>query len=159
MADTKRRLPVLKASDEPEADDRSPWHWAVLGAVAIFVVWLPLAAGAASLGQRWLAAVDPASVSGALRARLVVVHALAFALACVAGGLLVRRYGARTKTREPFVSGVLAALIAWVLAVTQGASTAPLFSWIVLLVVVASIGGFAGALGGRIGLWLRPKTH
>ncbi|HVK69658.1 MAG TPA: hypothetical protein VM694_34610, partial [Polyangium sp.] len=53
--DKKRRLPLVQAGpppDEPDAEDRPPWHWSGIGAVATFLVWLPLAAIAAKLGAR-----------------------------------------------------------------------------------------------------------
>lgn len=150
--DGKRRLPVLRPSDEPEPDDRPPWHWAGLGAVAIFVVWLPLAAVATSLGQRWVAsAPEAADVPTRVRALLVAVHALAFALACLVGGFFVRRVGARTTPRHAVASGVLAAAIAWVLAATQGLSNAGLLVWAALFVVVGAIGALAAGLGGLLG--------
>jgi hypothetical protein len=156
--DGKRRLPVLRPSDEPEPDDRPPWHWAGLGAVAIFVVWLPLAAIATSLGQRWVTPTpDAGDVPTRVRALLVGVHALAFALACVVGGFFVRRVGARTTPRHAVASGVAAAAIAWVLAATQGLSNAGLLAWAALLVVVAAIGALGAGVGGL--LEARKKKH
>jgi hypothetical protein len=41
----KRRLPMLpkvEVADESD-EDRPPWHWSAIGAVAIFIAWLPLA--------------------------------------------------------------------------------------------------------------------
>src|SRR5258708_13511948 len=46
---SKRRLPVLQSTAEEDPGDphRPPWQWVVFGALAIFVVWLPLSAIAA----------------------------------------------------------------------------------------------------------------
>src|SRR4051794_19575075 len=52
----KRRLPVLQADEVVEGDeDRPPWHWSVIGTIAIFLVWLPLAAGASAFVSAFVA--------------------------------------------------------------------------------------------------------
>ncbi len=50
---TRRQLPILNQKMAPpagagpglegEVEDRPPWHWAAIGALLVFVLWLPLA--------------------------------------------------------------------------------------------------------------------
>jgi hypothetical protein len=142
----KRRLPVLKAPGEEAADEppRPPWQWVGFGAIAIFVVWTPLAFLAGLAGRRF------GGGDGA-----VLVHAGFFALssvlAALAGGYLVGRWGAAgVGVREAGLAGLAAALVASVLAWVQaGLSLGPLVT-VLLLVPAAGLGGWLG-LKGRAG--------
>jgi hypothetical protein len=139
--DSKRRLPVLKTPGEEAADEppRPPWQWVGFGAVAIFVVWTPLAYLAGLAGRRF-AGSDRSVLVGA------GFFALGSVLAALAGGYLVGRWGAAgVGVREAAFAGLAAALVATVLAWMQaGLSLGPLVT--VLLLVPAA------ALGGRLGL-------
>lgn len=139
--ETKRRLPVLKTPGAEGADEppRPPWQWVGFGAVAIFVVWTPLAALAGFAGRRF-SGLESAVVLN------LGLFALGSVLAALAGGFLVGRWGAPgVGVREAALAGLAAALVASVLAWMQaGLSLGPLVT--VLLLVPGA------ALGGRLGL-------
>jgi len=146
---------VLQTKDEPPSpdEDRPPWHWAPIGAVATFLVWLPLAALAESLTAGTTAG-EPAT-SGVFR---LSAQALACFAGAFAGGLLVGRLGGKAGRKEATLSGLLASAIAWLIALSQSDPSSA-FMWLVwclLLVILATIGGAAALLGGRLGLRLRP---
>jgi hypothetical protein len=144
--ETKRRLPVLKTPGEEGADEppRPPWQWVGFGAVAIFVVWTPLAYLAGLAAMRF-----------DLLERAPVARALVFApsllLSAMAGGYLVGRWGTRgVGVREAALAGLAAALVATVLAWgSTGFSLGPLVT-VVLAVPAAALGGRLG-LKGRAG--------
>jgi hypothetical protein len=144
--ETKRRLPVLKvpsADGDDEATARPPWQWVGFGALAIFVVWLPLAFFAAYFASRLDAA-------GASPVGPVAVLAAGLAVAALAGGFLVGRWGAAgVGVREAALAGLAAAIIASALAFG-----APGSLWGALATVVVAV-PFA-ALGGKLGLGRRP---
>jgi hypothetical protein len=137
----KRRLPVLSANAAPSEPPRPPWHWIGFGAVAIFVVWLPLVSVADAISRRLVA--GRAESAWTLFA-LVVPHAAALVLAAVAGGFLVTRFGAGTRTREAWLAGLAVGLLALGLTWTSaGISLGPL--------VVPALATAAAAAGGAIG--------
>ena len=144
--ETKRRLPVLKvpsADGDDEATARPPWQWVGFGALAIFVVWLPLAFFAAWIASRL-------NESGASPVGPVAVLAAGLAVAALAGGFLVGRWGAAgVGVREAALAGLAAAIIASALAFG-----APGSLWGALATVVVAV-PFA-ALGGKLGLGRRP---
>jgi hypothetical protein len=143
---TKRRLPVLKepsADGDDEADARPPWQWVGFGALAIFVVWLPLAFGAAWLASRL-------NASGASPIVAVLVLGAGLAVAALAGGFLVGRWGAAgVGVREAALAGLAAAIIASALAFG-----APGALWGAVMTVAVSVP--CSALGGKLGLRRRP---
>jgi tRNA-(ms[2]io[6]A)-hydroxylase len=151
--DGKRRLPVLSGAPPEEPDEeRPPWHWSAIGAVASFLVWLPLATAAAVLSRSLLG--DDA---GAPRAPLAMVglHAGGFALGCAAGGFLVGRFGGRAGPRQAAVSGLLVAAVAWSVGVAAaglagvgGLTAAP---------VLGALGGATAWLGGWAGFRARRR--
>lgn len=164
-AKPKKRLPVLQdEGDDDEAQDRPPWHWSAIGMIATFLAWLPLASIANALVARMLRSVDPAedaalaaAAPAKVRAIMIGVNALCFALAALAGGYLVGRFGGRAGRREATVSGLLAALLAWGIAMAQ-AQAIDILVWSLLLVVIGAIGSGAAYLGGRVGLKRRQPT-
>ncbi len=152
-----RRLPILQPSAAEEDDeDRPPWHWAALGTVAVFAAWLPLAWGINTLIRRALDVEEGGGAPGSVQAAMVLTNAAGFAMAGLAGGYLVGRHGGRAGLREATASGVVAAAIAWGLALMQGAP-AGVLGWAAVLVVMASLGGGAARGGGVIGLRRRPR--
>ncbi len=155
-------LPVLgSAPPEPGDEERPPWHWSAIGAVAIFLAWLPLAAGASYLAARSLEAAPPGEVATlSLRARALMVgsHALAFALASFAGGFLVGRFGGKAGPKEAAAAGLFAATLAWALAAAQPGGAGPgAIAWALILAAVVAIGAGAAWAGGRVGLRGRSK--
>jgi hypothetical protein len=135
-------LPVLEVSSDDgdgESTARPPWQWIGFGALAIFVVWLPLAFLAAWVASRL-------NASGGAPIAAVVVLAAGLALAALAGGFLVGRWGAAgVGVREAALAGLAAAIIASALAFG-----APGAAWGALATVVVAV-PFA-ALGGKLGL-------
>lgn len=144
---------MLQANGEPPEEERPPWHWVALGAAATFLVWLPLAALAESLVRRPVTSADARGEMGA-GLWLLAAHALAFCTGAFAGGLLVGRLGGKAGRKEATLAGIAAGALAWLIALVQGAPGGALV-WGLLLVIITSLGGFAGALGGRAGLRLR----
>jgi len=148
LVDTKRRLPLLKTpadgGGEDDAPERPPWQWVGFGALAIFVVWLPLAFLAALAATR-LGGVEGSPVFA------VAVLASALAIAALAGGLLVGRWGAPgVGVREASLAGLSTALVASALAWgTPGA-------WAGGLTTIA-VAVPCAALGGWLGLRRRPR--
>jgi hypothetical protein len=139
--ETKRRLPVLKtpSDGEDDATARPPWQWVGFGALAIFVVWTPLA-----FLTTWLASILAASAAPRFASILVVTSGLA--IAALAGGFLVGRWGAAgVGIREAALAGLAAALVA------SGLSLGAPGAWAGALISVVVAVPFA-ALGGRFGL-------
>ncbi|WP_234022998.1 hypothetical protein [Sorangium cellulosum] len=149
---------MLQSSGEDEGEDRPPWHWIALGAVAIFLVWLPLAGLANTLLLRALEPTgDAAAPPSARLATLALINVLAFVISAVAGGYLVGRFGGRAGRREAAASGAAVAAIAWAFALAQGALAGALGSAF-LLVVMAAIGCAAAYAGGVAGLRRRAAA-
>lgn len=164
----KRSLPLLQ---EPSGEDplpsRAPWQWVALGTVAIFVVWLPLAAACQALAARivshWLgtfaspeeAALALARVDSDIRLRATVVLVgfplVGLVVASFGGGALVGRWGGSAGVREAALSGASAALIAALLTLLSGA-----LSWAPLLAIPPA--ALAAAVGGALGRALRRRA-
>jgi hypothetical protein len=161
---TKHKLPVLQETPDDEPV-RAPYQWVGFGAVAIFVAWLPLSwifgRLAARVSASWLgsvsspdeAALAVAHLEGPARLRvgiaLVGFHAAGLALAAIAGGFLVGRWGGEAGVREAAMSGALAVAIVAVLSfVSAGLSWTPL--------VAAAVATLASAAGGYLGRKRRP---
>jgi hypothetical protein len=138
--DGKRHLPVLP---QPEVaaegdDDRPPWHWAAIGAVAVFVFWLPLAAALHGL------------LGNAAGVVAGVVNAGGFALACFTSGFLVGRFGSRAGKREATVGAAAASALACLIAAME--LRGGLLTWGVMLAVFVGIGAGSARLGGALGV-------
>jgi hypothetical protein len=141
----KRRLPLLKSSGgAPEGADadpvRPPWQWVGFGALAIFVVWVPLAwlssLAAIRLGQL---AQGPA-----LAVYVFLASSAGLAIAALAGGYLVGRWGtAGVGVREAALAGLAAALVATLLAWGSGVSAGALAT-VAIAVPPAALGGSLG---------------
>jgi hypothetical protein len=144
--ETKRRLPVVGSSGDgvDDAPSRAPWQWVAFGALAIFATWLPLAFVAT-----WVAA--RLHGSGWSPAVSVAVLALGLALAAMAGGFLVGRWGsADVGVREAALSGLATAAVASALAFG-----APGATWGAVMTVLLAV-PFA-ALGSTLGLRRRRR--
>jgi hypothetical protein len=162
--DKKRRLPLIPSQSptgEPPEEERPPWHWSGIGAVATFLVWLPLAAVAAKLGARIADRATEGGASMPLGARLGVIalQLVGFLIAAFAGGYLVGRFGGKAGSREAAVGGFVAAAVAWALAAASPAQGPGAGTWAVLLAVLGGIGATTGFFGGRVGLRGRPPIE
>jgi len=152
---------------EDEAADRPPWHWVGFGAVALLVVWLPLAAVAEVVATRaaapFIGHVDrPAEAAEAVgqlspAARrhvtlvLIGLPVASLVLAAFAAGFVVGRWGGRAGTAEAALAGALAALlVAGLTCASAGAS------WTALAALVPAAA--AAALGGAVGRKRRPAA-
>ncbi len=159
MSEPRRKLPVLNATPGAEPEEpRPPWHWVGFGTVAIFGGWLPLALVAQSLTARLsrlppaaspaLAAANfyalPASERAKEIAAIALPHGLALAAASFAGGFLVGRFGAPAGVREAALAGLMAGLVAVMLAFASGG-----ISWPPLM--VAAVATALSAWGGSRG--------
>lgn len=159
----KRRLPVLQTRDEPPAppdEERPPWHWSPIGAVATFLVWLPLAALAESLTRTAASPADPSAAVPAASLWMLPAQTLAFFVGAFAGGFVVGRLGGKAGRKEATLAGVLAGVLAWLITLTQGPPSGAFMALVyaLMLVILATIGGGAALLGGRVGLRLRPRN-
>ncbi len=136
----KRRLPVLREPEvaAPGDEDRPPWHWSAIGAVGVFVLWLPLAL------------LINGALTGVGQAVAAALNAAAFALAAFASGFLVGRFGGSAGRREATVSGMAAGATAWLIAASQGMRGA--VTWALLLAIIVALGGGAARVGGALGV-------
>lgn len=179
----KRRLPILQPKpaspsggqspgDEEPAAERPPWQWAVIGAVGILIAWIPLSMLAELLRQRAFEALlpmdDPAAVQEAVRQltagerlRLSLISVLgpaaALALASLAGGAMVGRFGSGAGKREATLAGVAAAALAAIAAAGQLIDTAGLVTWLMTSAVIVILAALSARLGAALGRPGAPK--
>lgn len=164
-----RRLPVLQEAASPD-DGRPPWHWTFIGTLFALSIWVPLAmlsswiAGRAV--HRWVGEGPPDAVAEQLAAAagptrvglwfaVTVVPILSFAVACLAAGALVGRFGSKAGEREAMLGAALAGAVGASLSALQAGWA---FSLMGLLVLVP-VGAGAGWLGGRLGWKKRPLAE
>jgi len=153
--DKKRRLPLISSQAPAEApeEERPPWHWSGIGAVATFLVWLPLAAIAAKLGAQMAEDATAGGASMPLKTRVGIIglQLAGFLISAFAGGFLVGRFGGKAGAREGAVGGFFAAALAWALAAASPLQGPTFATWAALLVVLGTLGTAMGFLGGRVG--------
>jgi hypothetical protein len=145
--DRKRRLPIVSSSDDAarEPVTRAAWQWVGFGAIAIVVVWVPLAALAASVTGRWTADGGGPDLLQRRAVAFAATSAFALALAAFAGGLLVGTWGG---TAGGARGGAAAGLVVGVVAVVA--------SWLALgfapgMPIAAAISVAFAAMGGQLG--------
>jgi hypothetical protein len=140
----KRRLPLLASNGEPAEPPRPSWQWVVFGALAIVVVWLPLAA----------LAITAAGAAGVRNGLMALASASALSAASFAGGFLVGKWGGpRAGVREAALAGLIAGLV----GVVASSIELPFGAGSVVLVLLSTVAvGLlatpAAALGGRAGV-------
>jgi hypothetical protein len=135
VAARKKRLPVIQSSPDAEpSEPRPPWHWVGFGALAIFVVWLPLTFVAERVAR---------SLSAPIAAGPQVV---ALALAALAGAYVVGRWG--SGAREARLAGTATGVIASLIAMLGGG---PLSWLLAAAVAVTAIATLFAWIGGRLG--------
>lgn len=147
--ESKRRLPILQAADDPDENPARPrWQWVFLGALALFTVWLPLAGAAAAIASKF-APRGGETAAGAAGAGVAVAFAaasaLALAIAALGAGFLIGKWGApRAGVREAALAGLAASLVALL------ASSISL-GFVPATLLVIPIAASASTLGGWLG--------
>jgi amino acid transporter len=142
-------LPNDEVADESDLE-RPAWQWVVIGAAAIVVLWLPLAFGTASLGKRLLegaAGRDDTSLVRTLA--LAGMNLVVFALAALAGGALVGRFGGKAGPREATFAGLVTAASAWAMIALPGAGLG-FIAGALLLGLLALVGGVTARVGAAL---------
>lgn len=145
--DRKRRLPIVSSGDDASAETlpRAAWQWVGFGAIAIVVMWVPLAALAVSVTARCTAEGDGPDHLRHSALAFAASSAFALALAALAGGMLVGKWGG---TAGGPLGGAAAGLVVGVVAVVASGLAlgfepgAP---------IVAAISVAFAALGGHLG--------
>lgn len=141
MDEKKKRvsLPVVgqprRAIDDVEDPGaptaRAPAAWILLGALATFALFLPLAYVAVGV----LGAIHVTSV-----APTAIITSLCVAVAAFGGGYIVGRFGGKAGPREGALAGALVGLVLW--AMTR------LLVGVVIVVLTTPL-AYAGARFGR----------
>jgi tRNA-(ms[2]io[6]A)-hydroxylase len=167
----KRRLPVVQPKPDSEDDDvepRPPWQWVAFGVVGIFGAWLPLAWIGQALGLRLararlgdlpddLAAIQqrltelPKDERGRIWVSILSPQVFALALAALAGGYLVGRWGQGAGVRAAAVAAALVSVVAGMLSCSATGA-----AWTALAVAVVAVPCAAG--GGRLGVRATRKA-
>lgn len=139
-----RRLPVIQepSGEDAEAAARPAWQWVLIGSGLLVTIWTPSVAVALAVARK-IAALQGEAPGATVAAALV---AATFALASLAAGYLVARFGRRTRPRHAVYSGLLAAAEIWLLALLGGAFVSALLGVSALLSLAALAAGFC-ALG------------
>lgn len=139
-----RRLPVVQSSTSEDdlAATRPSWHWVLIGAGFCLTLFMPLAAVAIWLSARFALGAAPILVS--------------FALACFAAGVLVGRFGGRSRAGIAALGGLVGALLTWALA-ALGRALSPWPVAVGALIVLAGCAYVLAWLGGRLGVRIRPR--
>jgi hypothetical protein len=169
-----RRLPVIQSSapEDSAAEARPSWQWTLIGGGFVLTIWVPLALLALRLGQfssaRFVNPADPEAVvrfqeshgrSGVILLAVLTILpvVLSFALASLAGGALVGRFGGRSGKREATLGGVFAAITSCAIAGAGGA----LSPWPVAVgafSVLVAVGACFSRLGATLGLSRRNRA-
>lgn len=149
-----RRLPVIQepTGEDAEAAARPPWQWVLIGSGLLVTIWTPLVAVALAVARKIASEGAPGA---GVAASLV---AATFALASLAAGYLVARFGQRTRPRHASLAGLVAAGEIWLLALLGGAFASSLVAASALFSLAALAAGFC-ALGpplARLGRQRRP---
>jgi hypothetical protein len=140
---TKRRLPLLQpAADEP--DSRPRWQWIAFGALATFVVWLPLSALTAMAAARWSTRAASGEAPG-VPAAYAAASVVALSAAAWAGGFTIGKWGDRGLGAR---DGALAGLAAAAVAVVASALS---FGFVAGSLLIAAVAAPLGAFGAHVG--------
>ena len=164
-----RRLPVLQEAASSD-DGRPAWQWTLIGALFALSIWVPLAMLSAWMAgravHRLVGDAPPSAMSEQLATAawptrvglwfaVTAVPILSFAVACLAAGALVGRFGNRAAAKEAALGSALAASVGALLSTVQAGWVFSLAGFIVLV----PVGAGAGWLGGRMGWRRRPLAE
>lgn len=125
----KRAIDDVEDPGAPTA--RAPAAWILLGALAMFAIFMPLAYVAIGM----LGALETHTV-----APTAIATAVCVAIAAFGGGYIVGRFGGHARAREGALSGALLGLVLW-------AMTRMLLGVVVLAITTPA--AFFGARFGR----------
>lgn len=141
-----RRLPVIQepTGEDAEAAARPAWQWVLIGSGLLVTIWTPFVAVTLAIARKIAGSAAGGAAPGPGLAAVLV--GLTFALACLAAGYLVARFGVRTRPRHAVFSGLLAAAEIWLLALLGGAFPSALVGVSALLSLSVLAAGFC-ALG------------
>ena len=131
----KTLLEEAELGDDGEST-RGPWSWVLLGVMAIFVVLVPLGMLMMAVLRRVYAELDAPPL-----ASLVVASILAIAIASLAGGWLVGRFGPRVTGSFGAATGALAGVVLWALS--------RLLLGAIVLLLTTPIAAFGAHLGRK----------
>lgn len=135
--------------------ERPAWQWVIIGASAIVVIWLPVAFVTALLSKRILeGAAGPEGASLIRTLALPGMNLAVFALAALAGGALVGRFGGNAGPREATFAGLVTAASAWAMIALPGAGLG-VIAGALLLGLLALVGALAARAGAALGLRAR----
>jgi len=140
-----RRLPVIQepAGEDAEAAARPAWHWVLIGSGLLVTIWTPFVLLVLAVARK-ISATGPGAAAG--------LAAGTFALAALAAGHLVARFGPRTRLRHAVFAGLAAAAEIWLLALLGGAFVSALLGLSALLSLSGLAAGFCA-----LGAWLRRR--
>lgn len=141
-----RRLPVIQepTGEDAEAARRPAWHWVLIGSGMLVTMFMPLALASLALARTApvLRALGPVAASG-------TAAGVTFALSAAITGLLMARFGPRSRGRHAALAGVLGALELWSLVLLGGGFQAAFLGASTLLMLAA-----VGAAFCALGAWL-----
>jgi hypothetical protein len=146
----KRHLPVLRDPSENDGPKLSKVEQVLVGALGIFLLWLPLVMVGlftASRLVRFLPDLSKGLVSSFVTLGPVL---MSFALSSFFGGALVGRYGVRRSDRFPVYSGWVAVVGIVGLGTVQGALR-PFGFALLVFGVLALLSTIFTYFGGRWG--------
>lgn len=152
-----RRLPVIQSQggEDAEAAERPAWHWLLLGALFVLVVFLPTSMVGLWFGATLARGAAGSAGLGAFLAGAPVL--LAFAFAAWAAGAVIGRFALRATPRTAPAAASLASVALLALFVARDSA----FGW-PLLTAMASLLVLAGAslawAGARFGRRLRQRS-
>jgi hypothetical protein len=144
-----RRLPVIQqvAGEDADAASRPAWQWILIGSGLLVTIWAPAVALTLLVARKFAGDDAPgAGLAGGLVAG-------SFALAALAAGYLVGRFGARTRLRHAVFAGLSAALEIWLIALLGAAFSSVLLAVSALVSLAALAGAFAA-----MGAWLSRRS-
>jgi tRNA-(ms[2]io[6]A)-hydroxylase len=167
MADGKRRLPVLQPRDDDD-EPRPPWHWSVIGGVAILIAATPLGMLASWYARISIERVippgaDQAAILAAMEALTVAERVwlsllsvggrlAAMALGALLGGILVGRFGGDAGLKEATVAGIGAGTVVSLFAAYDALRSGQIAFWFIGAGVVIVLSLLGARLGAYLGL-------
>jgi hypothetical protein len=160
--DGKRRLPVLKSSDDEE--QRPAKQWIAIGAIGSILASLPLlglmrmwaASRLAALGGG-MEGLKAATPSERLSLGMIVVLGglASIGIGAFLGGMLVGRFGGEAGKNEGTFAGVAAGVLLAVLSLIGSLQSGVGFDALLGAAVTTVLAGVAGRGGAVVGLKLR----